>query len=74
MIVTELHPCSSNCRRNYGLHRHWQPWQGWCNEQELLGTTGSSLPAYAYCPIVVVPYTDDEGNLMHLNNTILGGA
>ena len=29
-----------------------------------------ALPAYAYCPIVVVPYTDDEGNPMHLNNTI----
>ena len=38
--------------------------------ERLLGTTSSSLPAYAYCPIVVVPYTDDEGNLMHLNNTI----
>ena len=36
----------------------------------LMGTTSSSLPAYAYCPIVVVPYTDDDGNLMHLNNTI----
>lgn len=38
--------------------------------ERLLGTTSSSLPAYAYCPIVVVPYTDDDGNLMHLNNTI----
>lgn len=38
--------------------------------ERLLGTTSSSLPAYAYCPIVVVPYTDDDGNIMHLNNTI----
>lgn len=38
--------------------------------ERLLGTTSSSLPAYAYCPIVVVPYKDDEGNMMHLNNTI----
>ena len=38
--------------------------------ERLLGTTSSSLPAYAYCPIVVVPYTDDDGNLMHLNNQI----
>ena len=38
--------------------------------ERLLGTTSSSLPAYAYCPIVVVQYTDDDGNLMHLNNTI----
>ena len=38
--------------------------------ERLLGTTSSSLPAYAYCPIVVVPYTDDDGNLMHLSNDI----
>ncbi|KFI65325.1 universal stress protein [Bifidobacterium cuniculi] len=38
--------------------------------ERLLGTTSSSLPAYAYCPIVVVPYTDDHGNLLHLNNVI----
>lgn len=38
--------------------------------ERLLGTTSSSLPAYAYCPIIVVPYTDDDGNTMHLNNTI----
>lgn len=38
--------------------------------ERLLGTTSSSLPAYAYCPIVVVPYTDNDGNLMHLNNVI----
>ncbi|MEE1295395.1 MAG: universal stress protein [Bifidobacterium sp.] len=38
--------------------------------ERLLGTTSSSLPAYAYCPIVVVPYTDDQGNLLHLNNVI----
>lgn len=38
--------------------------------ERLLGTTSSSLPAYAYCPIVVVPFTDDEDHLLHLNNTI----
>lgn len=38
--------------------------------ERFLGTTSSSLPAYAYCPIVVVPYTDDDGKIMHLNNTI----
>ena len=38
--------------------------------ERLLGTTSSSLPAYAYCPIVVVPYTDDDGKLMHLSNDI----
>lgn len=38
--------------------------------ERLLGTTSSSLPAYAYCPIVVVPYTDDDGNKVHLNNQI----
>ena len=38
--------------------------------ERLLGTTSSSLPAYAYCPIVVVPYTDDDGQRIHLNNTI----
>ena len=54
--------------RNYN-HRHRQSRQGGLAER-LLGTTSSSLPAYAYCPIVVVPYTDDDGNLMHLNNTI----
>lgn len=38
--------------------------------ERLLGTTSSSLPAYAYCPIVVVPYTDDDGQRIHLSNTI----
>ncbi|RBP97394.1 universal stress protein [Bifidobacterium aemilianum] len=38
--------------------------------ERLLGTTSSSLPAYAYCPIVVVPYTDDDGKPMHLTNNI----
>ncbi|PNL25764.1 universal stress protein [Gardnerella vaginalis] len=38
--------------------------------ERLLGTTSSSLPAYAYCPIVVVPYTDDDGQRIHLNNKI----
>lgn len=38
--------------------------------ERLLGTTSSSLPAYAYCPIVVVPFTDDDDNLLHLNNVI----
>lgn len=38
--------------------------------ERLLGTTSSSLPAYAYCPIVVVPYMDNNGNLLHLNNVI----
>lgn len=38
--------------------------------ERLLGTTSSSLPAYAYCPTVVVPFTDDDDELLHLNNTI----
>lgn len=38
--------------------------------ERLLGTPSSSLPAYAYCPIVVVPFTDDEDHLLHLNNEI----
>ena len=55
--------------RNYNLIVIGNRGKGGLAER-LLGTTSSSLPAYAYCPIVVVPYTDDEGNLMHLNNTI----
>lgn len=55
--------------RNYNLIVIGNRGRGGLAER-LLGTTSSSLPAYAYCPIVVVPYTDDDGNLMHLNNTI----
>lgn len=55
--------------RNYNLIVIGNRGKGGLAER-LLGTTSSSLPAYAYCPIVVVPYTDDGGNLMHLNNTI----
>ncbi len=38
--------------------------------ERLLGTTSSSLPAYSYCPTVVVPFTDDDDKLLHLNNKI----
>jgi nucleotide-binding universal stress UspA family protein len=38
--------------------------------ERLLGTTSSSLPAYAYCPIVVVPLHNEEHEILHLNNTI----
>lgn len=55
--------------RNYNLIVIGNRGKGGLAER-LLGTTSSSLPAYAYCPIVVVPYTDDEGNPRHLNNTI----
>ena len=55
--------------RNYNLIVIGNRGKGGLAER-LLGTTSSSLPAYAYCLIVVVPYTDDDGNLMHLNNTI----
>ncbi|WP_314688366.1 universal stress protein [uncultured Bifidobacterium sp.] len=55
--------------RNYNLIVIGNRGKGGLAER-LLGTTSSSLPAYAYCPIVVVPYTDDDGHLMHLNNTI----
>ena len=55
--------------RNYNLIVIGNRGKGGLAER-LLGTTSSSLPAYAYCPIVVVPYTDDDGKLMHLNNTI----
>ena len=55
--------------RNYNLIVIGNRGKGGLAER-LLGTTSSSLPAYAYCPSVVVPYTDDDGNLMHLNNTI----
>ena len=55
--------------RNYNLIVIGNRGKGGLAER-LLGTTSSSLPAYAYCPIVVVPYTDDDGNLTHLNNTI----
>ena len=55
--------------RNYNLIVIGNRGKGGLAER-LLGTTSSSLPAYAYCPIVVVPYTDDDSNLMHLNNTI----
>ena len=55
--------------RNYNLIVIGNRGKGGLAER-LLGTTSSSLPAYAYCPIVVVPYTADDGNLMHLNNTI----
>lgn len=55
--------------RNYNLIVIGNRGKGGLAER-MLGTTSSSLPAYAYCPIVVVPYTDDDGNLMHLENTI----
>lgn len=55
--------------RNYNLIVIGNRGKGGLGER-LLGTTSSSLPAYAYCPIVVVPYTDSEGNLLHLNNVI----
>ncbi|WEV42391.1 universal stress protein [Bifidobacterium sp. ESL0682] len=55
--------------RNYNLIVIGNRGKGGLAER-LLGTTSSSLPAYAYCPIIVVPYTDDEGKTMHLNNTI----
>ncbi|MFD0705466.1 universal stress protein [Alloscardovia venturai] len=55
--------------RNYNLVVIGNRGKGGLAER-LLGTTSSSLPAYAYCPIVVVPYTDDEGNKVHLNNQI----
>lgn len=38
--------------------------------ERLLCTTSSSLPACAYCPVIVVPYTDDEGNMVHLDSSI----
>lgn len=38
--------------------------------ERLLGTTSSNLPAYAYCPVIVVPYTDDDGNMVHLDSSI----
>ena len=43
--------------RNYNLIVIGNRGKGGLAER-LLGTTSSSLPAYAYCPIVVVPYTD----------------
>ena len=55
--------------RNYNLIVIGNRGKGGLAER-FLGTTSSSLPAYAYCPIVVVPYTDDDGKVMHLNNTI----
>ncbi|KFI45696.1 Nucleotide-binding universal stress protein, UspA family [Bifidobacterium bohemicum] len=55
--------------RNYNLIVIGNRGKGGLAER-LLGTTSSSLPAYAYCPIIVVPYTDDNGKAMHLNNTI----
>ncbi|MEK0216443.1 universal stress protein [Bifidobacterium mongoliense] len=55
--------------RNYNLIVIGNRGKGGLAER-FLGTTSSSLPAYAYCPIVVVPYTDDDGKVMHLNNRI----
>ncbi|MDO4913772.1 MAG: universal stress protein [Bifidobacteriaceae bacterium] len=55
--------------RNYNLIVIGNRGKGGLAER-LLGTTSSSLPAYAYCPIVVVPYSDDDGKIRHLNNTI----
>ncbi|MDF7663510.1 universal stress protein [Bifidobacterium sp. ESL0763] len=55
--------------RNYNLIVIGNRGKGGLAER-LLGTTSSSLPAYAYCPIIVVPYTDDDGKTMHLNNSI----
>lgn len=55
--------------RNYNLVVIGNRGKGGLAER-LLGTTSSSLPAYAYCPIVVVPYTDDAGNKVHLHNQI----
>ena len=54
--------------RNYNLIVIGNRGKGGLAER-LLGTTSSSLPAYAYCPIVV-GIGQDDGNLMHLNNTI----
>ena len=54
--------------RNYNLIVIGNRGKGGLAER-LLGTTSSSLPAYAYCPIVVVPYTDDEGNLIRARLT-----
>lgn len=55
--------------RNYNLIVIGNRGKGGLAER-LLGTTSSSLPAYAYCPIVVVPFTDDDDQLIHLNNDI----
>jgi nucleotide-binding universal stress UspA family protein len=55
--------------RNYNLIVIGNRGKGGLAER-LLGTTSSSLPAYAYCPIVVVPFTDDDDKLLHLNNVI----
>ncbi|KFI68400.1 universal stress protein [Bifidobacterium magnum] len=55
--------------RNYNLIVIGNRGKGGLAER-LLGTTSSSLPAYAYCPIVVVPYMDSEGNMLHLNNIV----
>jgi nucleotide-binding universal stress UspA family protein len=55
--------------RNYNLIIIGNRGKGGLAER-LLGTTSSSLPAYAHCPIIVVPYTDDDGHAIHLNNTI----
>ena len=55
--------------RNYNLIVIGNRGKGGLAER-LLGTTSSSLPAYAYCPIIVIPFTDDDGKPMHLNNTI----
>ena len=38
--------------------------------ERLLGTTSSTLPAYAYCPVVVVPFADDDGDIVHLPSSI----
>lgn len=31
--------------------------------ERLLGTTSSALPAHAYCPTIVVPFRDEDGNI-----------
>lgn len=38
--------------------------------ERLLGTTSSTLPAYAYCPVIVVPYTTDDGEVVNLDSSI----
>jgi nucleotide-binding universal stress UspA family protein len=55
--------------RNYNLIVIGNRGKGGLAER-LLGTTSSSLPAYAYCPIVVVPFTDDSDQILHLSNVI----
>lgn len=36
----------------------------------LFGSTSSNVAAMAYCPIVVVPYSDEDDSPLHLKNTL----